>query len=154
MYMHNENIMIDACQLDDINILKHLHDENYGKVWDKYFFQKMIEESQYYIYVTRLNHKAVGFITFQGTKDEYELIMILVDKNHRNKGIGSYLLSEAIKKLKLNGVSLITLDVSSENNVAKKLYRKYGSVKFGERLGYYNINNKKIDSESYKLVNF
>tara|TARA_Y100000590_G_scaffold452259_1_gene595090 strand:- start:72706 stop:73164 length:459 start_codon:yes stop_codon:yes gene_type:complete len=152
--MDSENLIIDTCHIDDIDIVKHIHEQNYGKVWDKYFFEKMLKETQYEIYIIKSNNKVSGFIAFQGVGNAYELIMIIVDKYYRNNGLGSYLLSEAIRKLKLKGVSLITLDVSNDNIIAQKLYKKHGFVKFGERLGYYNINNKKINSESYKLVNF
>ena len=154
MSMDKSNLVIEACALNDVSAVKNLHEQNYDKAWSRYFFKKMVTEPQYELYVIRSDHKIMGFVAFQGTQGQYELIMIIIDKSYRNIGIGSYLLSETIKQLRINGVNLITLDVSTENSIAKKLYTKQGFIKFGERLGYYNYNNKKISSESYRLVNF
>jgi ribosomal protein S18 acetylase RimI-like enzyme len=59
-------------------------------------------------------------------KIEFYISNLCVDKNNRKKGIGNFLLNNIINQAQLKNCKNIVLDVSKENTIAIKLYKKYG----------------------------
>ncbi len=68
--------------------------------------------------------KIVGFIA--GTRDENtaRILMLAVDKTHRNRGIGSALLNRFIANCKSEGVISVSLEVRTNNKIAIEFYQK------------------------------
>lgn len=79
-------------------------------------------------------------------------IGISVKKDYRNKGIGSSLLSEAIKFANNRGLDNIRLNVRSDNTRAISLYKKFGFKKVGTIYRYLKINDKFYDCDLMELV--
>lgn len=69
---------------------------------------------------------------------------IVVKKNKRNLGIGSQLLEEILKLAQKLKIKTITLEVNEKNELAIKLYQKYGFEKIGLRKKYYNNQDDAI----------
>ena len=70
---------------------------------------------------------------------------IILDENHRHKGVGSFLLSSLLKLAKLQfHIELIHLQVY-QDNPAIQLYKKFGFVDYG-------FQGKWIKEESGKYV--
>ena len=59
---------------------------------------------------------------------------LCIDPNKRNQGIGTKLLEQVIRKLKLDGKDHIILQVNNNNKNAIKLYNKHGFIKYTEGL--------------------
>jgi len=75
---------------------------------------------------------------------EYEIHLIYVIKNFRDKGLGSKL----IKKIEENCHHLrkIYLEVSEINLKGISFYQKMGFKKIYTRKSYYSYQNKKVDA--------
>lgn len=58
---------------------------------------------------------------------------IIIDKDYRGQGIGTFLMDSIIKeaKLKLKELKIITLDVYANNFIAQSLYKKLGFIEYG-----------------------
>ena len=78
-----------------------------------------------------------GFARF--SKDEGEIIMIMIDPSFRHKGRGTLLLKKLLDDLKSIGCKKIFLEVGSNNEGAIALYKKNNFEKIGERKGYYSL---------------
>lgn len=65
---------------------------------------------------------------FLGPKGEgdFYLQAIIVDKNHRGKGIGKYLMQFIENKALISKAKRLSLDVSSKNDKAISLYKRQG----------------------------
>ena len=79
----------------------------------------------------------LGFLKYSLIYDRIEIDNIFVEEEHRNKKIGtkmmSYLISVAIEK----NVENITLEVRVSNDIAIKLYKKMGFHEVVLRKFYY-----------------
>jgi len=78
-----------------------------------------------------------GFARF--SKDEGEIIMIMIDPSFRHKGRGALLLKKLLDDLKSIGCKKIFLEVGSNNEGAIALYKKNNFEKIGERKEYYSL---------------
>ena len=78
-----------------------------------------------------------GFARF--SKDEGEIIMIMIDPSFRHKCRGALLLKKLLDDLKSIGCKKIFLEVGSNNEGAIELYKKNNFEKIGERKEYYSL---------------
>ena len=78
-----------------------------------------------------------GFARF--SKDEGEIIMIMIDPSFRHKGRATLLLKKLLDDLKSIGCKKIFLEVGSNNEGAIALYKKNNFEKIGERKEYYSL---------------
>lgn len=59
-------------------------------------------------------------------EDDFYISVIVVDEKYRHKGIGTYLLEQAIVLAKGKKCKKIILDVDKDNTAAQSLYHKFG----------------------------
>ncbi|MEM3059445.1 MAG: ribosomal protein S18-alanine N-acetyltransferase, partial [Methanomassiliicoccales archaeon] len=94
--------------------------------------------------------KVLGFILgLNITKIEARILMLVVRRDLRRKGLGTMLLNEFRSVCAVSGIRCISLEVRKSNLVAINLYKKLGFEISGEISGYYS------DGESaYKMQLF
>ena len=133
--------------------------EYYRKVQDD--FEKKWEKKDFYSFISNqdnifiLSHpKPVGYLKARVTKDEIEIISILIDKKFRKIGIGKSLLNKLLNIALKKKIQTIFLEVSVENQIAINLYKKFNFIKVGKRKNYYFQHGKYIDAYIMKLVLF
>ena len=75
---------------------------------------------------------------------EYEILLLYVCKNFRNKGLGA----ELLNKIEKNNTRLkkIYLEVSKNNSEGISFYKKMKFIDMNTRKNYFFINNKHIDA--------
>lgn len=69
---------------------------------------------------------------------EFNIDNIAVKESHRQKGIGSMLLAQAVDEARRHGAFTAFLEVRASNDDALSLYQKAGFSVVGRRFGYYN----------------
>lgn len=74
--------------------------------------------------------------------DEAHISTIATDPTQRGNGYGEVLLAGMVGKALRLGAGYIVLEVRVSNQVAQKLYSKYGFSRFGRRRRYYASNNE------------
>ena len=127
-------------------------EDDYEKKWAKKDFYSFIS-NQDNIFI--LSHpKPLGYLKARVTKDEIEIISILIDKRFRKVGMGKSLLNELLNIALKKKIQNIFLEVSVENQIAINLYKKFNFIKVGKRKNYYFHNGKYIDADIMKLVFF
>ena len=133
--------------------------ECYSKVEDD--SEKKWEKKDFYTFISNQNNifilshpKPVGYLKARVTKDEIEIISILIDKKFRKIGIGKSLLNKLLNIALKKKIQTIFLEVSVENQIAINLYKKFNFIKVGKRKNYYFQNGKYIDADIMKLVLF
>lgn len=82
------------------------------------------------------NTKTVGFIMLQ-ISDEVNIFSIAVKKEFRNLGLATKLIERAEQFVKEQGLSVLSLEVSSKNITAYLLYEKLGFTIRKVRKNYY-----------------
>ena len=127
-------------------------EDDYEKKWAKKDFYSFIS-NQDNIFI--LSHpKPVGYIKARATRDEIEIISILIDKDFRKLGIGKSLLNKILSIALKKKIQNIFLEVSVENQIAINLYKKFNFIKVGKRKKYYFQNGRYIDANIMRLALF
>ena len=133
--------------------------ECYSKVEDD--MEKKWAKKDFYTFISNHNNifilshpEPVGYIKARVTRDEIEIISIIIDKKFRKIGIGKSLLNKLLNIALKKKIQNIFLEVSVENQIAINLYKKFNFNKVGERKNYYYQNRRYIDADIMRLVLF
>lgn len=130
-------IEITKMTLDDFEEIKDILQTEFDEFWKPSILKSELENSNSKYVVAKENSKIVGFAGIIILPDDAEITNIVTKKSERKKGIGNLLLAKIIEiaKRKRNNISL---EVNEKNEIAIKLYEKYGFKKVGTRKKYYN----------------
>lgn len=83
------------------------------------------------------DNKVIGILDYSLIYERIEIDNIKVNENYRNRNIGSKLMSYLISVAIENRVVNITLEVRKSNEVAIRLYKKFGFREVAIRKYYY-----------------
>ena len=125
---------------------------DFERKWKKKDFIKFISNKDNIFILS--NPKPLGYLKARLTRDEIEIISILIDKKFRKIGIGKSLLNKLLNIALKKKIQNIFLEVSVENQIAINLYKKFNFNKVGERKNYYYQNRRYIDADIMRLVLF
>ncbi len=112
-------------------------------------FERVIKDKNY-VYFLLVNEYDIvlGYLGLLVVDSMAELVTIAVNENYRHMGYGTFLLSFAIKYLKEKKFKGVFLEVRTDNDVAKKLYKKFGFIPFSIRKNFYD---GKVDGINMRL---
>ncbi len=74
--------------------------------------------------------------------DEAHIISVGVRNEYRGLGVGELLLISTIEQAMMRRARVVTLEVRSSNDIARRLYLKYGFEERGVRKAYYTDNGE------------
>lgn len=80
----------------------------------------------------------VGFGGIMTVADEAELLNIAVDETVRREGVASIIMDHLINDAKTRDCFRMLLEVRSQNDAARHLYKKLGFEELAVRKGYYS----------------
>ena len=126
--------VVDADRCDEL-LTKLIHDERQynDTIEDNYIvtnhFNKMLDDENIIILAYYINKTIVGYILIRKMANNTCLLDgLYVEKEYRNKGIGTSLLKEAISRIKNMNVKYVDINVMYNNIIAKHIYEKLGFV--------------------------
>lgn len=131
-----EDVRILVKQIHELHLSNRPDIYNDGESFPKEYFEKVLSDANNLNYVYIENKKIVGVLnaTLQHTnplpiikpRTYYFIENLVVDKNHRRKGIAKKLFSYFTLKAKENNIDSIELNVWSFNTEAIKFYESMG----------------------------
>ncbi|HIU12060.1 MAG TPA: GNAT family N-acetyltransferase [Candidatus Onthocola stercorigallinarum] len=131
-----EDVRILVRQIHELHLSNRPDIYNDGESFPKEYFEKVLSDANNLNYVYIENKKIVGVLnaTLQHTnplpiikpRTYYFIENLVVDKNHRRKGIAKKLFSYLTLKAKENNIDSIELNVWSFNTEAIKFYESMG----------------------------
>ena len=127
--------MINNLTLKDESTILSLGNNIHNHFSKLYHLGTILTNSFQYLYGYYIDKKLVGFIHLSQSFETFDLITLVVDKEWRNKGIASSLLSYVFKKV--DGMKRMLLEVRVSNKAAISLYKKYGFKELCLRKNYY-----------------
>ena len=143
-----EDVRILVKQIHELHLSNRPDIYNDGESFPKEYFKKVLNDANNLNYVYVENKKIVGALnaSLQHTnplpiikpRTYYFIENIVVDKNHRRKGIAKKLFSYLTLKAKENNIDSIELNVWSFNTEAIKFYESMGM----------NIKNIRMETKS------
>lgn len=95
--------------------------------------------------------KLVGFIVYSIMYERAEIIDIIVNPDYRERGYGKCLIIKALDEIKNNKCLNITLEVSSNNDVAIKFYSNLGFKKVRRIKNYYFDIESNVCYDAYLM---
>lgn len=131
-----EDVRILVKQIHELHLSNRPDIYNDGESFPKEYFEKVLSDANNLNYVYVENKKIVGVLnaTLQHTnplpiikpRTYYFIENLVVDKNHRRKGIAKKLFHYLTLKAKENNIDSIELNVWSFNTEAIKFYESMG----------------------------
>lgn len=122
--------------LDDFQEIEPIYNLEFDDFWKPQNLKSELQNVSSKYIVAKENGEIVGFAGIWYSVDDAHITNIVVRKANRNKGIGSLLLEKLIELAKTK--TSLTLEVNTKNEIAQKLYLKYGFKNLGIRKKYYD----------------
>lgn len=130
--------MIKEIDIGDKQSIYTLGKELNPKYISLYDIDEILKDKNQIIYGYYEDNNIIGFIHLTISFDEADIINVIVQKQYRNQGIGSSLISHSIKENKLQKLNL---EVKESNNNAIKFYENLGFKKIRIIKNYYGNEN-------------
>jgi ribosomal-protein-alanine N-acetyltransferase len=127
----------------DIEPLLTIEHDLFGKEsWSAELFWSEIArpDSRHYL-VVEVNRQIIGYGGLCVYPDEAFIQTIAVDRAHQGRGIGARLLTALLDEAERRGRNVVMLEVRADNEVAQRLYGRFGFEAVGVRKGYYQPSN-------------
>ena len=122
--------------LGDFQEIEPIYNLEFDDFWKPQNLKSELQNVSSKYIVAKENGEIVGFAGIWYSVDDAHITNIVVRKSYRNKGIGSILLEKLIELAKTK--TSLTLEVNTKNEIAQKLYLKYGFKNLGIRKKYYD----------------
>jgi ribosomal-protein-alanine N-acetyltransferase len=100
----------------------------------------------------RSSGELVGYFILMAAAGEAHLLNLSIAARHQRRGHGSALLVEAAAMARRRGAGNLFLEVRPSNQVAQKLYARFGFRKIAVRRDYYPAHFGREDALVYSLA--
>jgi len=130
--------MISIKQINekDIDLCYEL-DSNTISLWSKKQWADEFKKEGTKIFGLLITNLVIGICVIQIVLDEAQINYFVVNKKFREKGYGTYLMSDLIKKCEKLNLTKILLEVSQGNFTAERFYSRFDFSTVGIRKKYY-----------------
>jgi [ribosomal protein S18]-alanine N-acetyltransferase len=105
--------------------------------WSKESYLKLAAENGSLLLVIETRANIAASLIGRRVADQAEILNLAVKQAHRRKGLGSALMSAALKEFHLRSVKTVYLEVRQSNTSAIAFYERLGFIISGLRKGYY-----------------
>ena len=112
---------------EDLAALVELDRRCFGRrAWSAKGWWEVVLDPVFVTVVLSQGNALLAAMVLLGWPPEASLASIAVAPGHRNRGLGTRLLHEAIARARRNGARFLTLEVDLANRDARRLYRREG----------------------------
>ena len=133
------NLKLSKMSIEDLKSIKYILASDFDNFWSYDVLEEELECDNSYVIVAKADENViVGFAGLKVILDEADIMNIVVKKDFRHNGIGSFLLENLINHSKDLNLKTITLEVNENNLSAIRLYDKFSFDKLGIRKNYYD----------------
>lgn len=139
-----DNLEISDMTISDFEIISPVLSSDYDDFWSPETLNSELANKNSHYIVAKLDGEILGFAGIWKSVDDIHITDIVVKKSYRGNGIGSFLLQKLIELTKKLEFSELTLEVNANNEIARKLYLKFGFKELGVRKKYYNNTDDAI----------
>jgi ribosomal-protein-alanine N-acetyltransferase len=130
-------IVIDFMKVEDLPEVLAIETNSFKTPWSETLFRNEIFKTISLARVVKINGKIVGYLCANVIIDEGHILNLAVHKEYRGLGIASFMISEALDIMKDDNCRSIVLEVRVSNEVARKMYEKFGFTLLATRKNYY-----------------
>lgn len=136
-------MQIERMTQPDLPAVLRIEGLSFSTAWPPNAFSNEIRDNKLaHYFVGRLDGKIVAYGGIWVILEDSHVTTIAVDPDARGLKLGEEMLLRLLDEGIAQGASWMTLEVRESNDVAQKLYRKYGFTTVSTRRGYYSDNNE------------
>jgi ribosomal-protein-alanine N-acetyltransferase len=106
------------------------------------FANELAENKLAHYFIGKLDGNVVAYGGIWVILEDSHITTIAVQPDYRGRGLGEQMLTHLLDEAMARNASWITLEVRESNEIAQKLYRKYGFTNVSVRRAYYSDNNE------------
>ena len=130
--------MISIKNIDekDIDLCYEL-DSNTLALWSKKQWSNEFKKEGIKVFGLFFHDFLVGICVFHVVFDEAQINFFVINEKYRNRGFGSYLMEQLIKRCEKLRINKLILEVSCTNEIAEKFYSNFEFSTVGIRKSYY-----------------
>ena len=144
-------IFIKPLNEKDIDICYEL-DSNTISLWTKKQWSEEFKREGVKIFGLLFSNFVIGICAYQVVHDEAQINYFVVNQEYRKRGYGSFLMKYLINLCEKLDINKILLEVSQENNAAKKFYDRFNFTTVGIRRNYYKDGSNALLKEKQLLI--
>ncbi len=138
-----EPLRVEPMTLGDLPAVLRIEGLSFSTSWPANAFANEIRDNKLaHYFVGRIDDRVVAYGGIWVILEDSHITTIAVDPTHRGRRFGEVMLLKLLDEAIARGASWITLEVRESNDVAQKLYRKYGFTTVSTRRGYYSDNGE------------
>ncbi len=132
-------VVADARHLEALmSIMRVGFDPHYGEAWSTAQLAGTLTlDGSFARQAVDANDNIQGFTLSRVVAGEAELLLVAVDPQLRQRGIGRLLVTQVADDVRRFGASAMFLEVRENNVAARQLYRSLGFADVGRRANYY-----------------
>ena len=135
--------LIRKMTLEDVPAVIDLDQKSFSLPWPERSFRfELTANPASRCWVAELEGRIVGMIVVWLIIDEAHVATLATHPDFRRQGIGTQLLSHALRDMIEEGARSSFLEVRESNTSAQDMYRKFGYQASGRRPRYYKDNNE------------
>ncbi len=135
--------LLDPLRLEDIPEVVAIEEASFANPWSRSAFEHEISNSFSYPVVARTRGEdqsgIAGYCVKWVVDEDLHIQNIAVHPLHQRRGLGRYLLEDAMETGRRTGAQKASLEVRVSNRVAERLYESLGFRRVGKRKGYYSL---------------
>ena len=140
--------MISIKQINESDIdLCYKLDSNTISLWSKKQWADEFKKKGTTIFGLLIENIIIGICVFQVVLDEAQINYFVVDQRFRERGFGSYLMKNLIKRCEKLNLNKLLLEVSQSNITAERFYKRFDFSTVGIRKNYYKDGSDAILKE-------
>jgi ribosomal-protein-alanine N-acetyltransferase len=138
-----QRLQIEPMRTEDISIVLEIESVSFSTTWPANAFANELGENKLaHYFVGRVDGKIVAYGGIWVILEDSHITTIAVHPDYRGRGLGEQMLIHLLNEAMARGAAWITLEVRESNEIAQRLYRKYGFTNVSVRRAYYSDNNE------------
>jgi ribosomal-protein-alanine N-acetyltransferase len=138
-------IVVEPMREGDVASVRRIEGSSFATTWpDEAFLNELKTNRSAHYLVARQGDEVLGYAGVWLVLDEAHITSIAVDPARRGGGLGKRLLYHLLRSCQALGARWATLEVRVDNEVALKMYRRFGFARIGLRKGYYESGHDAV----------
>ncbi|MCE7869085.1 ribosomal-protein-alanine N-acetyltransferase [bacterium CPR1] len=138
-------IVVEPMREGDVASVRRIEGSSFATTWpDEAFLNELKTNRSAHYLVARQGEEVLGYAGVWLVLDEAHITSIAVDPERRGGGLGKRLLYHLLRSCQALGARWATLEVRVDNEVALKMYRRFGFARIGLRKGYYESGHDAV----------
>ncbi|ASK34820.1 ribosomal protein S18-alanine N-acetyltransferase [Alloalcanivorax mobilis] len=113
--------------------------------WSEGNFRDCLQ-SDYHCQVAAVDGVLAAFMVLSSVLDETHLLNIAVAPAFQRRGLGRWMITEALTEAVSSGITVMYLEVRASNHGARDLYQQLGFQESGRRKNYYRAGDGREDA--------